>query len=611
MANTNEKLNLPIVNAIEDLKASNKDNRERLQKSMRDGLLAVRKSVDGLNTNFVKAFELAKIQAAFDREQAREDSRKTTKDVQKKATKSKGDDSGMGFFGWAGVVGAITVGIATFTAGFLAGLSASLKTYSAKYTKWIAGLAKNLRALTFGVMLRVNTVIFQMKNMLNSVVNTFKNSKVLAMFRDSKVFSAIFQPILTALRHLRRMAQAFGSISGLVSKVGGMFGGITSFFKNAFATLTKFSWVAKLMGSLGRVLGRVFIPITIIMQAWEAVTGFIDGFANTQGNMLYKIVGGLFGAIKNLAIFIVGFPLDLVKDLISWIGGALGFENFEKVLDSFSFSDMIGGLIDTIKDGLFKVFDWIGLIFSDPLTALKQLWDGYVGTVSSIAEVLMIPIDSAINWVMEKFGWKSEDAPDFNLVEFMSGVFDDVWNSITGMFDPLIKFFKEFDIRQFLTAGQIKVLSWLGILDEKKKATPEAASAVTPTIEPQDQMGGMTKWQKGRAAHLKKFQSENDLSDDEMSNLNNMDRKDRLRIKSRINSERGLTPRLEKLLTEGTDINSKSKSSGQSAPIIIAPSNTQVDNSSKSMSQSNVNVKPNAGRGKIDPAAAYNLQPAF
>ena len=42
---------LPIVNAIDNLKESNKDQRERLQKSMRAGLLNVVKSIERLGSN--------------------------------------------------------------------------------------------------------------------------------------------------------------------------------------------------------------------------------------------------------------------------------------------------------------------------------------------------------------------------------------------------------------------------------------------------------------------------------------------------------------------------------------------------------------------------------
>jgi hypothetical protein len=54
MANSAEQT-LPIVNAVNELRESNKDQRERLQKSMRAGLLNVKKSVDSLSLSFERS----------------------------------------------------------------------------------------------------------------------------------------------------------------------------------------------------------------------------------------------------------------------------------------------------------------------------------------------------------------------------------------------------------------------------------------------------------------------------------------------------------------------------------------------------------------------------
>ena len=50
-----DKDTLPIVNAIQNLKSSNTDDRERLQKSLRAGLLNVVKSVDRLNASIISS----------------------------------------------------------------------------------------------------------------------------------------------------------------------------------------------------------------------------------------------------------------------------------------------------------------------------------------------------------------------------------------------------------------------------------------------------------------------------------------------------------------------------------------------------------------------------
>jgi hypothetical protein len=74
----------------------------------------------------------------------------------------------------------------------------------------------------------------------------------------------------------------------------------------------------------------------------DAVKGAMAGFEKDG------ILGGVVGAITGLLDGLVAKPLDLLKDMISWIAEKLGFENFSKMLDSFSFSDLTGDIYETI-----------------------------------------------------------------------------------------------------------------------------------------------------------------------------------------------------------------------------------------------------------------------
>ena len=137
-----------------------------------------------------------------------------------------------------------------------------------------------------------------------------------------------------------------------ISLFGKVFKGIGGFF-NSLRSL--FKPVMTLLKTVGRV---VAFPITIIMGIIDAVTGAIEGFKQ-EG-----FLGGILGAIGGLARGIIGMPLDLLKDGISWIAGKLGFENFSEMLDSFSFSEMIFGMFmkvaeigNGIIDNLFGGFE--------------------------------------------------------------------------------------------------------------------------------------------------------------------------------------------------------------------------------------------------------------
>ena len=118
--------------------------------------------------------------------------------------------------------------------------------------------------------------------------------------------------------------------------------------------------VSKAAFTFGRVLGRLFVPITIIMSLFDTFKGALAGFDKYKDKgFLEGIIGGLFGAISGFLTGFIGMPLDLLKDAISWIAEKLGFENFSEQLDSFSFSEMIGKLFTSITD---TVIEFIGSI---------------------------------------------------------------------------------------------------------------------------------------------------------------------------------------------------------------------------------------------------------
>jgi hypothetical protein len=96
------------------------------------------------------------------------------------------------------------------------------------------------------------------------------------------------------------------------------------------------------------------------MSVFDTFKGALSGFDKYKDKgFLEGIIGGLFGGISGLLVGLIGLPLDLLKDGISWIASKLGFENFSEQLDSFSFSDMIGNLFTSITD---TIIGFIGSI---------------------------------------------------------------------------------------------------------------------------------------------------------------------------------------------------------------------------------------------------------
>ena len=130
----------------------------------------------------------------------------------------------------------------------------------------------------------------------------------------------------------------------------------------------------------------------------------------------------------------IGMPLDLLKDGVAWILEKFGFDDSADALKSFSFSKLISDMIGGLFSFIGKAIDWVKLLFTDPVAALKVLWTSYIGVYASIGGFLVSIFDKAINWIMGVFGWKTEDEKPFSLVKTVTDAFDKAWIWIKGIF---------------------------------------------------------------------------------------------------------------------------------------------------------------------------------
>jgi len=150
-------------------------------------------------------------------------------------------------------------------------------------------------------------------------------------------------------------------------KTGQTVGGTVMKF---FQPLVKsFMGVVKLMGTfargLGVFLGRIFYPITLVIETVRGVMNFIDGFQQEQdaeGGLLgifRGLIGGMREALAGLFENLIGMPLDLLKDLVAWGLKQIGFEETAALLKEFSFKDIIGDIIRWPYNKLLEIFDAI------------------------------------------------------------------------------------------------------------------------------------------------------------------------------------------------------------------------------------------------------------
>lgn len=176
-----------------------------------------------------------------------------------------------------------------------------------------------------------------------------------------KIFTGIVTPLTRQLNVAGKMVAPMKNL-----KLGTSIGRFFAALKPLKLIGDTLGAVAKAFAGIGRVLGRFFLPITIIMGLIDGIkgaTGALDQYKDAS--IVEKIFVGLMGAIGGILKGLVGIPLDLLKSLIGWIAGKLGMDGVQEFLSSFSFADMIQTLFDTIIHGVMGFIDKIRTAISE------------------------------------------------------------------------------------------------------------------------------------------------------------------------------------------------------------------------------------------------------
>jgi len=212
----------------------------------------------------------------------------------------------------------------------------SLKNMKAAFAAGFSGL-KTFRTATgqFGKL----GFFGKMGKLLGTLSKPFK--AMAGMLRSFKAYVlAPVDGIKSALSSIKALVPSGGS-SKSMKAVGEVIGRVMKIMRS----------VTKAAFGFGRILGRLFVPITVLMSVFDTFKGALSGFDKYKDKgFLEGIIGGLFGGISGLLTGLIGMPLDLLKSGVSWIASKLGFENFAEQLNSFSFSDMISNLFTSITD---------------------------------------------------------------------------------------------------------------------------------------------------------------------------------------------------------------------------------------------------------------------
>ena len=204
-----------------------------------------------------------------------------------------------------------------------------------------------------------------------TLVSFFKSLAVEFKFlaRITKVgeIGKIFTPLVNLFKNLKDAfkgttfgAFAIDKVKNVITTIKNFFAPVSRFFSTIFgqiATLTRASTTAsgilKFASGLGTVLGKIFLPITILMSAFDFVTGFMEGYEKDG------IIGGLRDGVSKLFANLIGGPLNLLKDAAAWVLKQFGFDESAKALDAFDFKKIITDIISWPYNQLLKIIDMV------------------------------------------------------------------------------------------------------------------------------------------------------------------------------------------------------------------------------------------------------------
>jgi hypothetical protein len=195
-------------------------------------------------------------------------------------------------------------------------------------------------------------------NKIKSIFQVDEESKISKVFKWLKTgiknFFAPFEEAYLVIKEL--IGGPVGKVKGIFTSIGDALGTFTKMFKGVFG-----------------IIGKLMLPVTILMTAWDTVKGAIEGYE--QDGVLGAIQGAVEGLIKSVLVA----PLDMLREAVAWIAGMFGFENAQKELESFDLNSMFEDLMDAITSPILTlklVFSKVKDFFIDSINSFIGMLQG-------------------------------------------------------------------------------------------------------------------------------------------------------------------------------------------------------------------------------------------
>lgn len=420
-----ENRDSPISQLSKKLEEDNRLSHEYADISY-DRLKSMDESLKSIAAQLGKTYEFLVGNSLADEEERREFLRALAdlkpKDQKKDPQKPQGGDD----LGLLGALGAIAGLITGAVAGYVGGVLKILNNSVIKPIKNLfKAIGKNIiRAMGFepdeltkAIRARYRLMRMRIRKGFNNAIKTitdgFKNLIKPITDRLKSLSSSIigekgfFGRILTrvknffgpdALKALDTIKKAilspFTFIKNFVSGGASMFKPVTEFFKTIKPFFNTFK-------ALGGVIGKAFAPLGVILSIFDGVSEGSEAVDKVGGEggvkgFLKKLLAGVTGFIGGVIDGAIAKLLDLIKDGLAWVAGALGFKELEKDLNSFSFSEMWNDILDSIYELIDSPIEWIKKKFEEGKKVFENALGTGGNTLNSINEFLKGVLRSAL-----------------------------------------------------------------------------------------------------------------------------------------------------------------------------------------------------------------------
>lgn len=202
------------------------------------------------------------------------------------------------------------------------------------------------------------------------------------------------------------------------------------FLRPAISLLEEFgSFALKMLGLISRFIGKVLLPLQILLSLIDFINGFIEGYE--KSGIAEGVKEGLLKVFDGLVIGI----FNVVRDVVSWILDKIGLENTAK---------SIAASLDRISQDLKNLFAGIIDIFLGIVTLdVSKIWKGLNTGYNSVYDLVVAVISGGFNLVVNFF----KDIFGDKITEALNYIQKDLINQIIGIItdfkDGVIAWLKE------------------------------------------------------------------------------------------------------------------------------------------------------------------------